>query len=106
MGHYLKPRGADLLFYCNYDIGLIKSLAELPDHYKQVLVTWSEISHSPQPNNMHDAKAQFIWNNRFIKINRKSVFHKALFEAGIIRLNELYYENNTLKPFQHCVDKE
>ena len=89
MGHYLKPMRDDLLFYCNYDIGLIKSLAELPDYYKQFLVTWSEITHSPQPNNVHDAKAQLTWNNRFIKINRESVFHKALFESGVIRLNDL-----------------
>ena len=54
MGHYLKPMRDDLLFYCNYDIGLIKSLAELPDYYKQFLVTWSEITHSPQPNNVHN----------------------------------------------------
>ena len=105
MGHYLKPMGDDLHFYCNCDIGLIKSLAELPDYYKQVLVTWSEITHSPQPTNVHDAKAQLIWKNRFIKINRESVPYKALFEAGVFRLNDLHYENNTLKPFQHWVDK-
>ena len=79
----------------------LKSLAELPDYYKQVLVTWPEISHSFQPNKVHDAKAQLIWNNRFIKINWESVFYKALFEARVIRLNDLYHENKTLKPFQH-----
>ena len=78
---------------------------ELPDYFKQVFMTWSEVSHSPQPNNVHDAKAQLIWNNQLIKINRESVFHKAPFEAGVIRLNDLYYENNTLMPFRHFVDK-
>ena len=54
---------------------------------------------------MQDIKEQLMWNNRFIKINKKSVFYKRLFEAGAIRVSDLFFDNNTLKPFQYWVDK-
>ena len=80
-------------------------MAELPDYYKEVLGIWSEISHSSTPENVRGIKEQLIWNNRFIKIIKKRVFYKRLFEAGAIRVSDLFFGNNTLDPFQYWVDK-
>lgn len=46
-------------------------MTELPDYYKQVFGTWSEISQRSAPENVQDIKEQLIWNNRLIKTNKK-----------------------------------
>ena len=54
---------------------------------------------------MQEIKDQLIWNNRRVKVDKKCVFYKTLFETGAIRVRDLFFDNNTLKPFQFWVDK-
>ena len=54
---------------------------------------------------MQEIKYQLIWNNRYVKVDKKCVFYKTLFETGAIRVRNLFLGSNTLKLFQYWVDK-
>ena len=103
--HYLGPKGDDLLFYCNYDSDIVRSIVGLPDYYKKVFTVWSEISNRSVLGNVQEIKYQLIWNNRYVKVDKKCVFYKTLFETGAIRVRNLFLGSNTLKLFQYWVDK-
>ena len=77
----------------------------LPDYYKKVFTVWSETSNRSVLGNVQEIKDQLIWNNRYVKVDKKCVFYKTLFETGAIRIRDLFLDNNTLKPFQYWVDK-
>ena len=54
--HYLRPKGDDLLFYCNYDSNIVRSMVGLPDYYKKVFTAWSEISNRSVLGNVQEIK--------------------------------------------------
>ena len=69
--HYPRPKGNDLLFYCNYDSDIVRSMVGLPDYYKKVFAVWSEISNRSVLGNVQEIKDQLIWNNRYVKVDKK-----------------------------------
>ena len=75
------------------------------DYYKKVFTVWSEISIRSVLGNVREIKDQLIWNNRYVKVDKKCVSYKTLFETGAIRVRDFFFNNNTLKPFQYWVDK-
>jgi len=41
-----------------------------------------------------------VWNNKEIRINNKPIFYGALFENGIIYVNDLLFETDTANSFK------
>ena len=100
--HYFRPKEKDLFsFYCNYDSDIVRSMLGLPDYYEKVFTVWSEISNRSILGNVQEIKDQLNWNNRYVKLDKKCVFHKTLFKTGAIRVRDIFLDNNTLKPFQY-----
>ena len=95
---YLKKVGGKFLFQCNFDF--TKLPIALPDFYKECISTWSSLSED-NPSSLSDIVNQVLWNNRFICIDSRSVYSKKLFDAGLIKIGNLYDENGKLK-----LDKE
>ena len=48
---------------------------------------------------------EIIWNNRKILINGKSVFYKRWFDHNIIRIQDLYQEDDKFLSFKRFCDK-
>ena len=95
---YLKKVGGKFLFQCNFDF--TKLPIALPDFYKECISTWSSLNED-NPSSLSDIVNQVLWNNRFICIDSRSVYSKKLFDAGLIKIGNLYDENGELK-----LDKE
>ena len=87
----LEEFGGPFLFQCNYDLKLL-GLADLPPFYRNILSVWQEL-HSKTPHNIKEMKEEILWNNRFIKIGERSIFHKAWASKGIQTLNDLLDSN-------------
>lgn len=98
LGFYLKKVGGKFLFQCNFDFA--KLPIALPDFYTECVSIWSSLSED-NPSSLSDIVNQVLWNNRFICIDSRSVYSKKLFDAGLIKIGNLYDENGEFK-----LDKE
>jgi hypothetical protein len=71
---------------CNYDTRNLPIY--LPDFYKECLEAWSLIKRN-DPTSVREIIEQSLWNNRFILIDKKSVFNQCLFYKGIVKVGDL-----------------
>ena len=88
-----------VLLYSNYNMkstGLDKGT--LPEFYRDLLTLWSEVG-----NTVPTDKANFIWHNKNICVNGRSLFYKDLFTAGIWYISDLFQANGEAVPFQTWV---
>lgn len=70
-----------------------KIVRSRPTFYKSVLTVWQEL-HSKTPLNAVDMKQEIIWNNRFIKVEGKTIFNKTWMNKGILRIYDLLDAND------------
>ena len=96
--HYLRPVGGKLILGCNFDV--TKLPLKLPPFYEDCLKCFAKCSVENQDSLQHYEDANLsriiLWNNKFIRINGKSVYNRRLANAGIIRLGDLITENNDI----------
>ena len=73
----LSDEGGTLIFHCNYDANCINLDKSLSKFYKgiHVIVYWQELVNN-DPKTKNDVENQIIWNNQYIKVNKRSVFFK------------------------------
>ena len=83
---YLKKVGGKFLFHCNFDY--FKLFLNLPDFYKECILTWSCLNHNI-PSSHADISNQILWNNKLICINSCSVFTQKLIDAGLLTILDL-----------------
>ena len=69
----LSKLGGKLLFHCNYNIKYLPINEHLPKFYQDIISYWQEIN-STTPKVKEEIMNQIIWNNRFIRINKNSIF--------------------------------
>ena len=91
---YLKKVGSKFLFNCNFD--LTKFSKALPDFYKECTLTWSSLNEY-NPASLSDIVNQVLRNNRFICVDSRSVYNAKLFDAGLIKIGNLYDENGEIE---------
>ena len=87
----LSSVGGKLIFECNYDVKRINLDKSLPKFYNDVITYWQELSNN-LPKTKCDVLNQIIWNNQFIKINKKSVFFQNWHIGGIKNVSSLVDE--------------
>ena len=95
--------GGTLLFNCNFDTRDLNFSLHLPSFYKEVLTVWQEL-HSREPSSAKEYENEIIWNNRFIRINRKPVFYMSWFKNGVTKVSHLLNNNGKFlsrSEFQH-----
>ena len=91
----------NMLLYSNFNMktsGLAKAV--IPDFYREMLKLWSEVG-----NTMPVAKSNFLWYNKQVLVNGKSVFYKELFKAGAWYIHDLYETNGTVVTFETWVSR-
>lgn len=83
---FYKCIGTGRVFFlkCNYDIE--KSKLKLSQFYTELLRFWSDFRNS---NSELDQSKEVIWNNRNVCIDNKPIFHKKLFDLGVVTREDL-----------------
>ena len=65
--------GGKLILHCNFYTS--KLSIYLPSFYKQCFDAWSEVN-AKTPNLLHEITNEVIWNNKLLRINKKSVYRR------------------------------
>ena len=87
--YYLKNIGGPFIFYCNYDLRLLKNM---PASYIDILKTWAEIHVAKYILLIkQDIREVIIWNNK--SIGGKSVYWENCHAAGILRIKDFLEED-------------
>ena len=61
----------------------------LPAFYKQRLVAWSELNER-EPSSVHEITNQVIWNNKFLCVDKKSVYRRGIADQGFCKIWDLF----------------
>ena len=69
--------------------------------YKDVLHAWQTINQYI-PENKERILNEILRNNRFIKIEKFSVYYQSWHKAGVIRIKDIFCENNFLTFNDSC----
>ena len=88
--------GGKLVLGCGFDSKKLPT--KLPRFYEESFQIFAEHSAatavSVQSLNNNTRADTIIWNNKHICVDRKSIFHRALFKKGLITLEDLVSDNN------------
>ena len=87
LGELLKPFGAKFLLHCNFEVSKLN--ISLPAFYRQCLVAWSELN-AREPSSVHEIVNQVIWNNKFLCVDKKSVYRRDLAGQGFCKIWDLF----------------
>lgn len=98
--HALKGQGGFFFLECNYDI---KEYEIKTQFYRELLQWWSEFRETF--SNKPLTADQIIWNNKNIKVNKKTVFYKSFVARDVIYLTDLEFEYNNIDSFSKACDK-
>ena len=94
----MRPVGGKLVLGCGFDIK--KLPIKLPRFYEECFQIFAEHSAattvSVQCLNNNTRADTIVWNNKHICVDNKSIFHRSLFQKGIITLEDLISESNDL----------
>ena len=73
---------------------------ELPAYYRQCIFSFSQLQPLEKDiadsGDVHLIRSQNLWQNRYIKINHKSVFYPHWYSVGITTIGDLLTDNNQL----------
>ena len=89
---YLSNVGGTFLLQCNYDVKHLNLNQKLPTFYKDIISHWQELNNAV-PETKKDVLDQTVWNNRFIKINKASIYFRSWHLASVYKLSSLLEEN-------------
>ena len=79
--------GVDFLINCDYDVKSL-NLEQLPEFYRMLLCYWQEFKLSTDSKEI-PVYDQIIWNNRNIRLDRKTIFITEWYKKGIIYIHDL-----------------
>ena len=84
---YLQNYGKNFLFHCNY---LAKDLIVSNRFISDVCAAWSKYSFR---NPVENYENEIIWNNSMIRIDNEIVFYDYMYAKGVLRVKDLYDNN-------------
>ena len=97
---FLKEVGGSFLLERNYDLKCLKVSIPIKC-YKDILYTWQTINqHTPE--NKEQILNEILWNNRFVKIEKFSVYYQSWHKAGVIRVKDIFCEKSFLTFNDFC----
>ena len=98
LGELLKPIGGKFLLHCNFEVSKLN--ITLPAFYRQCLVAWSELN-AREPSSVHEIVNQVKWNNKFLCVDKKSVYRRDIADQGFCKIWDLFSVDNVqLNPEQ------
>ena len=93
---HLRKVGGKFLFHCNFNYSKLSII--LPKFYKECIMTWASLN-CENPSSASEIFEQFLWNNRFICIDSRSVYNQKLIDVGVITVRNLLDSHGNLKQF-------
>ena len=82
----LSPIGGCFVLHCNFDVSKLK--IQLPAYYKECLDAWSDLN-GKKPSSSQEVLNEIIWNNKFLCVEKRSVYRKDLIDLGFLRIGDL-----------------
>ena len=58
-----------------------------------------------EPLTVSDVQREVIWKNKYITVNNKSLFNKALYAEGLIFINDIIQKNGKFIPYNSLINK-
>ena len=83
---FLFRVGRDFILKCNFDTR--KLPVYLPAFYKECLDAWTLLNQS-SVSSYRDVVHQVIWNNKFINVQKVSLYEEYMFLKGIVTVGDL-----------------
>ena len=74
----------------------------LPPFYKQCFDAWSDLTNNI-PLSCQEVANEIIWNNKFLCVDKKSVFRRDLFSMGLLKIGDLISGNSTAFSFMNLL---
>ena len=87
LSFHLRKVGGPFLFHCNFELDSLP--LDLPVFYQNCLDAWSSINKS-SPATSKQIANQILWNNKFIRIEKKSLYNKRLINCNFVAIRDLY----------------
>ena len=100
---YFKKAGITVIGN-NMDVKRLNEIY-LPDFYKACLIDWAEMF-SEFPNNSIGVLSQPLWNNQFIKQDKKSFYFEQFSEIGIKYIKDIVDANGNIVKFETLHTKQ
>ena len=77
---------------------------KIPPKYKRIIQVWSELTQNT-PLTANQIRNEFLWNNRFILINHKSVWWRNWHEQGLNRIENILTPDRAFVPYNDLAQK-
>ena len=90
--HYIGYQDLNFYFSCKQKYNVCTAL---PSFYQQCQYWWFDI-HSVQPKTRDMVKCEIMWNNKYITVNKKTIFKKDWYEKGIVRISDIVDKDDQL----------
>lgn len=88
--YYMTPIGGMNLLKCNFDVKNI--YCKIPPFYKEALKIWAKLN-AFNPTTTDHILNQCVWNNKYILIEKKTVYYSKFDEAGFHTLYDFIDDN-------------
>ena len=90
--------GGKFLLHCNFEVSKLN--ISLPAFYRQGLAAWSELK-AREPSSVRQIVNQVIRNNKFLCVDKKSVYRRDIADQGFCKIWDLFSVDNVqLNPEQ------
>ena len=93
----LEKCGGKFLLKCNFDLKNLNVRIPLK-FYEKALLAWQSINLFT-PSSEEEILDEILWNNRFIRIGKYSVYYKEWHEAGVEKIRDIF-NGDTFTPYR------
>ena len=87
LSFHLRKVGGPFLFHCNFELDSLP--LDLPVFHRNCLDAWSSINKSSLATSKQIAN-QILWNNKFIRIEKKTLYNKRLINCNFVTIRDFY----------------
>jgi hypothetical protein len=106
INYFLRKWDADLIWKGNLNSTDVKFFRVENEFLKHVLEAWCKVHFTPMEDlsDLEQCRAQIIWFNSHIRVNRQPIFYRQWFEKNVLYVNDLLDESGemrNLEYFQH-----
>lgn len=104
------PLVSEIFWRCNFSSNDAKTLPT-SGFWRDVAIAWSEINFHT-PSNKTQIRRQILWFNSHIKIDRKMICYRAMYQVGVATVDDILTEdksrllnfNQFIAKFGNCID--
>ena len=90
-----KKLGKNFIFHLNLSINPNK-IKKFPTYYQDIFIKW-EKNFSSSPSIPSSFASHYLWHNKYIKVDDKTVFSSSLSAKGINFVGQLFQNNQQIK---------